>query len=203
MNKQTIQKEIEHIAYLLNLKKVTRFGFARPQHDPTESVAEHVYGLMVLAKYFLPLVDAEKGMNHQLIYDMILWHDTGEIETGDVPMFLKTQQDMDAEVDALGKVKKSAPQQLADEIYNAAYHYETGDSQERRFMKAIDKLESAFSLYCSLDTALERFAKQKVTYQMFIDARTQSCGPFPLLLEFALRIGEQLNQHKVFYEQDS
>ena len=52
MNKQEIQKEVERIVYLLGMKQVTRFGFEREQNDPTESVAEHVYGLMVFSKIF-------------------------------------------------------------------------------------------------------------------------------------------------------
>ena len=201
MNKQEIQKEIEHIVYLLGMKQVTRFGFERTENDPTESVAEHVYGLFVLAKYFLPLVDPEHKLDWQKIYDMILWHDTGEIETGDIPMFQKTEQHDTEELQALELVKDKSPKHLSVEIYNSAMHYETEDSQERKFMKAIDKLESAFSLRSNTVTAKMRFAKQQVTHEMFVEARTKACGSYPLLLEFGLEIGEYLKEHKTFCDQ--
>jgi len=201
MNKQQIQKEIEGILYLLGMKQVTRFGFEREQNDPTESVAEHVYGLFVLAKYFLPLVDPEHELDWQKIYDMILWHDTGEIETGDIPMFQKTEADDAKELQALELVKNKAPEHLSAEIYQSAMHYEAEDSQERKFMKAIDKLESAFSLRSNTTTAKRRFAKQQVTHDMFVGARVKACGSYPLLLEFGLEIGEHLKEHKTFCDQ--
>ena len=157
--------------------------------------------LWFLAKYFLPLVDAEKELDWQKIYDMILWHDTGEIETGDIPMFQKTTEDDAKELAALDVVKNKSPEHLSTEIYVSAMHYESENSKERQFMKAIDKLESAFSLRSNVVTAKQRFEKQQVTHDMYARVRTEACSPFPLLLEFALEIGNFLDENKTFCDQ--
>jgi len=201
MNQEQIHKEIEGLLYVMKLKRVTRFGFERPEHDPCESVADHVYGLHVLARYFLPLVDANKEMDHALIYDMILWHDTGEIETGDIPTFHKTSEDTLSEIEALSVVKSQVPTSLAEQLYNAAYHYETGEGKEVEFMGMLDKLESALEVLSDQITAKMRFEKQGVTKEMFLAKRKQFSKQFPLMYQFAEEIADQLWEMETFCDQ--
>ncbi len=201
MNQEKIQKEIEQILYLMRLKHVTRWGFQRDTNDPTESVAEHVYGLMVLAKYFLPILDPENRLDKQKIYDMILWHDTGEIETGDIPTFQKTQSDTNLELEALDSARTKTPMSLSQEIYKSAVEYETQNGPEVDFMKMLDKTEGAFELLSNPAVAKMRYAKQRVTKDMFINKRLFIAKTHPIAFEYVKEITEQLDATGAFYFQ--
>lgn len=183
---------------MLQLKDVTRWGFDRDKNDPSESVAEHVFGLMVLAKHFLPIVDSEKQMDRQVIYDMIMWHDTGEIETGDIPTFQKTQKHTDAEVAALKQVKEKSPGHLSHEIYDSALEYESGSSREIQFVKMLDKLEGAFELSRNKEVAKMRYAKQKVTKEMFLNKRAFIADSYPEIFPYVQQMADDMEEYGSF-----
>ena len=51
--KERILEDTAKLQYLFGLKKVIRYNQGRAETDSTESVAEHVYGMHILAQYYL------------------------------------------------------------------------------------------------------------------------------------------------------
>ena len=94
-----------------------------------ESVAEHTYRLCVFAwlvKEEFPDCDMDKVMK------MCLFHDLGEALTGDIPAFVKTDDDRKTEGDALTLLTAMLPgkeRQELDELFGELEREETMEAK--------------------------------------------------------------------------
>ena len=101
----------------------------------TESVAEHSWRISLMA--FLLRSEFSEADTDKII-KMCLIHDLGECFTGDIPTFIKTDNDRDVENQWL----KSLPEEISKEMMSL---YEEMDAQktiESKIYKALDKLEA-------------------------------------------------------------
>lgn len=139
--------EVRKLQYLYGLKREIRYGRSRHDAHDTESVAEHVFGMHILAHYFLQFEDPDHTWDWLKIFTMITIHDLDEVETGDTIAYLKTAAQYDAEAAARDVVVEQSPTKLQPIIRNASIEFETQQSLEALFTKAIDKLEPLVHLY--------------------------------------------------------
>ncbi len=136
--------EIKKIKYTYGLNKVIRYTLSRQEVLESQSVAEHVYNMFVLAHYFRNIEDPENKLDFEKVTKMILMHDMGEIETGDIVMGVKNEAHAEKESTAINQVIKSSPKFIAKEIRSLYDEFENPQSLEAKFVKAIDKLEAQF-----------------------------------------------------------
>lgn len=142
--------EVRKLQYLYGLKKEIRYAEQRPVDDTTESVAEHIYGMHILALYFLEYEDPLRQWDWSRIFSMITLHDIDEIETGDVIGYLKTKAERADEVVAMHMVKQKSPSALHNSIGSVIAEYEARSTPEALFVLAIDKFEPLVQLYTEL-----------------------------------------------------
>jgi 5'-deoxynucleotidase YfbR-like HD superfamily hydrolase len=147
LTKDFILSEVKKLQYLYGLKREIRYGQSRPEGDLTESVAEHIYALHVLAQYFLPLEDPEGKMNKLKILQMITIHDFDEIETGDTITYLKTPDMYAQERVARLRVLEKIPQHMQTNLTELSEEYEDRKTQESLFVKALDAFEPLIQIY--------------------------------------------------------
>lgn len=105
----------------------------------TESVAEHSWRISLMA--FLLRSEFSEADTNKII-KMCLIHDLGECFTGDIPTFIKTDNDRDVEDSLLNQWLKSLPEEISKEMMSL---YEEMDAQktiESKIYKALDKLEA-------------------------------------------------------------
>lgn len=100
--------EVARLQALYALKHEIRYARQRPEAD-TESVAEHIFGMLILIEYFLPLEDEAGDWRSEDIRRMALFHDIDEIETGDMLGYLKTDADRAREEGATLRVIARLP----------------------------------------------------------------------------------------------
>ncbi len=141
-----VLEEVRRLQYLHQLKTVIRSNLKRVEEVQTESVAEHIYTMTILADYFSRVEEFAVPLNMQRVYELITWHDIDEIETGDVVGYHKTAKDRAKEVVAQEIVITNAPVVMQDTIKQALFEYKAQETPEARFVKAIDKIDPVFML---------------------------------------------------------
>lgn len=167
-----VLSEVEKIQYLYGLKHEVRYNLERTEDIVTESVADHVYAMHLLANYFLELEDSEALLNKTKVYEMVTWHDIDEVETGDMLGYLKTDEIRAAEADAAQSVIKKSPTVIQSHIAALLAEYNSLETKEAKFVKAIDRIEPLFELYnengrkviANNNTTLEQSNSLKETY---------------------------------------
>lgn len=141
-----VMEEVRRLQYLHQLKTVIRSNLKREEEIKTESVAEHIFTMMILADYFSKVEEFEKSLNMQRVYELITWHDIDEIETGDVVGYHKTDTDRAMEKVAQETVINTAPLAQKENVRTALLEYRDQKTSEARFVKAIDKIDPVFMI---------------------------------------------------------
>ncbi|MDC7279447.1 HD domain-containing protein [Butyrivibrio fibrisolvens] len=105
----------------------------------TESVAEHSWRISLMAfllRHEFPELDIDK------VVDMCLIHDLGECFTGDIPTFIKTDDDREVEDSFLNKWVQSLPEELSRDIAELYKEMDAQETKEAKLYKSLDKLEA-------------------------------------------------------------
>jgi len=190
LTKEKVLTETAKLQYLYGLKKVIRYDQNRHETDSTESVAEHVYGMMILAQYFLPLEDPKGDWDRGRLYEMIAVHDIDEIETGDVLGYTKTAETRALELDAMKRTIESAPVTMQAHMNSCVTEYETRETPEAKFAKAIDKIEPLFQVFNEEGRAI--LQRNQTTAEQSLRIKTPYIQEFPFIKHFAEIIHQEL-----------
>jgi len=175
-----ILREVAKIQYFYGLKKEIRYGETRT--DLGESVAEHIFGMQVLALYFGELEDPQHTWNYGNIYEMITWHDMDEVETGDMIGYLKTEEDRAREDTAMSAVFKKSPETIRTRIVTIVEEYQKQETVESRFVKALDKIEPLFQIYN--ENGKNILLRNKTTLEDSRKIKDKYVAPFPFIKTF-------------------
>ncbi len=190
LTKEAALSETAKLQYLYGLKKVIRYDQDRHETDSTESVAEHVYGMMILAQYFLPLENPEGDWDRARLYEMITLHDIDEIETGDVLGYTKTAETRALELDAMKRTIENAPNHLKMYMNERVEEYEKRETKEAKFAKAIDKIEPLFQIFNEEGRAI--LHRNQTTAEQSLRIKTPYIQDFPYIKRFAEVIHQAL-----------
>ncbi|MBR6323035.1 MAG: GNAT family N-acetyltransferase [Lachnospiraceae bacterium] len=108
-----------------------------------ESVAEHSWRLSLFAMLVCPALAAEfPALDRDRVIRMCLIHDLGEVFTGDIPTFLKTEADAGSEDSLLNAWIAGFPAVIREEWENLLAEMQALKTPESRVYKALDKLEA-------------------------------------------------------------
>jgi len=132
-----VKKLLEILHTAEKLKDVTRHAYTSGGRH--ESVAEHSWRIALMA--FL-IKDEFKSIDIDKVIRMCLIHDLGEIFTGDIPTFLKTDFDSAAEDDLLDRWVETLPHTCREEMRGLYAEMNALESEEAKLYKALDKLEA-------------------------------------------------------------
>lgn len=125
---------------LLTLKLLPRTGWLQRGVCNPESVAEHTFGVAILA---LLVGDATAGIDRSRLLTIALLHDLAEALVGDLPATARrlfgAEAKYAAERGAMEELLADLPQ--AEEYLTLWDTYVRGDSREARLVKALDRLE--------------------------------------------------------------
>lgn len=119
-----------------NLKNNTRHSWTSSGRQ--ESVAEHSWSLSILA-YFVADEFPEADMNK--VMQMCIFHDMGEAFTGDIPVFLKTEDHEIEETKQINNWIASLPEPFSNKLKLLFEEMEEQKTLESKIYKALDKME--------------------------------------------------------------
>lgn len=194
---EKIIDETNTLQYLYGLKREIRYAQTRTQDDSTESVAEHVYGMHICALYFLPLENPDNTWDKAKIFEMISLHDIDEIETGDIIGYLKNDAMRAAEADAMRIVMTKSPLHMRSTMKQAIDEYDEQQTNEARFVKAIDKFEPLVHMYN--DKGRDIFQMNKTTAENARVIKESYIKPFPYMYAFYQEIHKRMIFEGFFY----
>ena len=126
---------IEFLKILEKLKCNTRHNWTTSKRQ--ESVAEHSWRLAVLAMLMEPDF-SDLDMNK--VIRMCLIHDWGEAVTGDIPAFVKTDNDEAVEEEAIRSLLERLPQSLKAPLSSLFEEMSLLQSKDARLVKSLDKI---------------------------------------------------------------
>ena len=139
---------------------------SRTTNERRESVAEHTYRLCVFAwlakeelKEEFPECDMDK------VITMCLFHDLGEAVTGDIPAFVKTDDDRKVEGNAISQVTAMLPEKEQKELNQLFEELEAAKTTEAKIVHALDKMEALIQHNeADIETWLPLEYKLQMTY---------------------------------------
>lgn len=175
--------EARKLQVLYGLKTEIRYALERDESFDTESVAEHIYGMMMLAHYFVPLEDTERVWDVQKINTMILFHDIDEIETGDVLGYLKTTEHLSVDIEATANVVKRLPKIVGECCEPILEEYFTQQTSEAKIAKAIDKFEPMIHLWN--ENGKNIIHRNQTTLEQHWSIKKEVTSQFPVLMRFS------------------
>ncbi|MFM2381274.1 MAG: hypothetical protein RLZZ76_41 [Candidatus Parcubacteria bacterium] len=193
--KEQIFEEVKKIEYLFGLKYEIRY--AQDRGNETESVAEHIYGMHILAHYFLPLENPEDTWNKERIFAMITWHDMDELETGDMIGYKKTAADRAREETAMKEVIEKLPTHLKEVVVDIADEYQKQETTESQFVKALDKIEPLFHLFN--EAGKRTMHTNKTTSADHQRIKLPYIQPFKTITEFNTVLVPYMEENGFFY----
>ncbi len=202
---EKIFSDLDKLQRLYNLKRVIRYNQSRREEIQTESVAEHVYGMHLLAQYFLPLEDPEMKMDRARILSMITIHDideVDEVENGDLVGYLKTTSMRESELENMQQVVRESPEHMQDSMRNLLDEYESKNTLEAQFVRALDKVEPVVHLSHKKVSPL-LIEVLKCTVEQSLSIKTTYIKPFPFIEKFCLTAHKRLEDEGNFWKERS
>lgn len=107
-----------------------------------ESSAEHSWSCLMLADFLL--TEIKTKINRERVYELLMYHDLVEIETGDVPSHpnIKIRDKSRNEEIAANKLKKILPNNSGNKFIKLFKEFEEVKTKEAKFAKAVDALDA-------------------------------------------------------------
>lgn len=200
---EQILDEIKRLQYLFSHNKIIRHGLnCDGEEYVTQSVSEHIYNMMTLAEYFRPLEDPDNQWDWEKIHRMILWHDSPELETGDMNKHQKTPDSEKLEEEAIPIVCDKVPVGIADMFSKIVHEYEERISMESIFVKALDSLEATISTYG--EDGRDRYVKSvgatKEVHDYYYKIQSERVKDFSSISRFLQLLFERMYKEKYYKE---
>ena len=154
------RKFIDFLGVIEKLKCNTRHSWT--SSGRRESVAEHSWRLAVMA---MLCADEYPDLDTGKLIKMCLIHDFGEAITGDIPAFLKTEEDERTEEAAIENLVSMLPTTSREEISALFEEMKEMRSNEAKLYKALDNIETLISHNeADISTWLPREYEENLTY---------------------------------------
>ena len=186
-SKSDIIDEVHRLKYLFDHSSIIRHGLNRDtEKHKTQSVAEHIYNMLILCDYFYELEDSEEKWDKDKIHKMILLHDIAELEVGDTKKHEKTKEVEKKEGEALETVYSKVPLRLKDQIKSITTEYELRESIESKFVKALDVLEVVISTYGEVGKKrfIEAVGGTKDVLDFYQNIQARHIAEFPIITQW-------------------
>jgi putative hydrolases of HD superfamily len=131
--------DLMKIRKLYALKRVMRATSVADRH---ESSAEHSWSCLVLADYLMNRM--ENKLDRVKVYELLMYHDVVEVETGDTPLEKKEERKAKQAIErkAMNKMSRELPENLSQKALSLFLEFEDKKTEEARFAKAVDRLDA-------------------------------------------------------------
>jgi putative hydrolase of HD superfamily len=193
-----VMSEVSKLSKVYRLKREIRAGQKRLTPLDTESVAEHIFGMHVLANYFLPIEDIYQKLSKIKVLETVTWHDLDEVETGDIMAHLKTDEHRKRAELALRDSIQNLPEAIRDNVDFLMNEYESKTTLEAKFVRAIDKLEPIIEMYSGTEGYKTILHDIGFTLTKHWEIKTPHIVDYPYIHRFAKVVTDDLDRKDYF-----
>lgn len=152
-NNEKCEKILKFYMLSNKLKNVIRTGWkywAVEGDVRLESVAEHVFGTLMLAVSIYAHSDEYEDLDIEKVALMLALHETEEILIGDITMFDYDGTETKKEAGRIA-VEKMFEDSECDKFLKVIEEFENGETKEAKFAYTCDKLEADLQAYIYRD----------------------------------------------------
>ncbi|MFT5453180.1 MAG: putative hydrolase of HD superfamily [Enterobacterales bacterium] len=136
-----LNKQLEFVLELDNLKAVYRKTFVSVDNNRNENSAEHSWHVAMMASILHQYAEAELDISR--VVNMLLIHDIVEIDAGDTFAFAE-QSELDKQEDieliAANRLFGLLPETQFEMTRNLWLEFESADTADAKFAKAMDRM---------------------------------------------------------------
>lgn len=172
-----------------NLKSTLRYS--ETTSGRKESSAEHSWRLGLMT--FMVLEDLELDLNKEHAVEIALVHDLAEAITGDIDMIKVKQGEVteeekeELEKEAMSDLSDTLPGSISEKIWELWKEYNDKSTEEARFVKALDKVETLTQL---AETGHEMYDKP----EMIANYADEHVRNFPELKPLLIKVKKELKE---------
>lgn len=147
-------KLFEFLEKSADLKSTLRYVYL--QTGRQESSAEHSWQLSLMVPMLIDLLKLDLDINKSV--NLALIHDLPEAITGDIDAIsimkgeATKEQKQILEAEAMESLQNLLPESLGNKVFALWHEYEMAQTEEAKFVKALDKLETTFQLTLNCQT---------------------------------------------------
>lgn len=129
---------LDKLRTIYKLKTVNRMNSVG---NRKESSAEHSWSTLILADYYLDKI--EQKLDKIKVYELLMYHDLVEIESGDYPLSpeLDYKEKQRKEDEGSKLLSERLPTKLGNKYIELHIEFDENKTIEARFANAIDKLD--------------------------------------------------------------
>ncbi|OGZ28355.1 MAG: hypothetical protein A2427_01105 [Candidatus Nealsonbacteria bacterium RIFOXYC1_FULL_40_7] len=176
-----LEKIIDFFIETESLKKTLRYSTC-PEYVRDRS-ADHSWKAAFIA---LVISEEVKGIDSQRAVQLLLVHDLAESITGDIDAYriklgeITKSEKQRTEEDAMASIKEKLP--AGSFLYNLWKEYEEGATEESKYARALDKIETLIHLL-SVNFASEKDDQRAELVAKYADEAVNAFPPLKPLLE--------------------
>lgn len=185
-------EEIHEFRTLNRLKSVYRKNSV---DNRKESSAEHSWSCLLLADFLLSKLDLD--IDKTKVYELLIYHDILEIESGDIPLEPKNNNIVHDDKDErffLEKLQKQLPMHLSKKFLSLYEEFKEQNTLEAKFAKLIDSLDPIIH---ELDYKRDWVGWSK---DFFIKEKVKYFNEFPDLIPIFNEITDYLEKNNYLTE---
>ncbi len=130
-------EEINKFRTIYELKRVYRENSVE---NRKESSAEHSWSSLILADYLISKYNMK--IDRLKVYELLMYHDLLEIETGDIPLDPKNKGIEKNEVNEIKILEGKLPFPINQKFVELYKEYKKRNTLEAKFSKAVDALDA-------------------------------------------------------------
>lgn len=191
--KMNFEEKLDQLQTIIKVKESNRFGIVKNRF---ESSAEHTFGCILLAQYFLKLIPDE--LNELKVIKLLSYHDVQNIYFEDINLNDSNwEKKKTLEKEAHQKTILSLPKEISREYEELYLEFEKLETKESKFAKAVDVLEPV--IHASKQK--EYWKEYKWTEKDLRKHKEKYLTDFPILLDFFNNFINYAKENNYFYKE--
>jgi putative hydrolase of HD superfamily len=188
-----IESDIAFVLEVDKLKNIVRKS-RNVSNERYENDAEHSWHACIMAMALQRYANSPVDMGRVL--RMLIVHDLGEIESGDIIVYKKGQADVQNELQSADRLFSMLEPSQHEELIGLLKEFEARETNESKYANAIDRAEPVLQ---NIHRNGETWKRNGITYERIVEMNQKKIGEGSLeLWKYLIRQVDTLKENGLF-----